>query len=298
MDKIGTIISYIIYNEIGRYIKNEEFKKYTTLKLGGKFHMIIFPTTIEKLKLIVDFLYKIDMEFMVLGNGSNILCSDDEYDGVVLSFKDIDPLCLQINDELIVNSGVKLNFLYHKIGEYYGFDKLSLIPGTIGGGVISNCGAYGFNISEIIKEVCIYENGKELWIENDGNIFGYRTSVFKNSQKVILYVKLKLIKHKCDLIKWKKEKLKSQNIEGYNAGSTFKNPPGYSAWKLIKEHSTTKNVNDCFVSEVHANMFYHNGKGKSCDMYNLMENVKKEVFKKTGIMLENEWILFNFKQKN
>ena len=109
MDKVEKLVNYIIYNKIGRYIKNEEFKKYTTLKLGGKFHIIIFPTTIEKLKSIVDFLGNINMEFMVLGNGSNILCSDDEYDGVVLSFKDIDPLCLQINDELIVNAGIKDN---------------------------------------------------------------------------------------------------------------------------------------------------------------------------------------------
>ena len=294
MSNIDAIRNYIINEKTGKVKDDISFKDITTLKIGGKIHLVYYPNTISNLLKTMEKIELYKINWVIIGCGSNSLCSDERYEGVVIILNDLDILAYGSKESLYLFSQFKLSKLRRVFGSYYGFSKLSLIPGTIGGAVITNAGLYGFNISEIIEEVLVYDNGKLSWIKNDGTIFGYRNSIFRDKRIIILCVKIKLTKYKDDYLKWKGLKNKSQTVSGFNAGSTFKNPVGLSAWKLIDECAVIRKVGDCEISNNHANFLINKGYGKSDDMIKLIKNIQREVLEKKGILLELEWSLINF----
>lgn len=295
---MNNIKKFIQINNLGKYKENVSFKTMTTLRLGGTARFVYYPNSVSSLQRLYNYIIQNNLKYLVIGCGSNLLCSDDDFDGVVIKLNSLIMRCFITDSYAILSSGYLLKDLYYRIGRYYGFSKLSLIPGTIGGGVITNCGLYGVEIKDIILSLYVLDEKGCRWINNDSKMFSYRNSIFRNGDVIILYVKIALKKEDDEIEKWKKMKFESQKVEGYNAGSTFKNPEDIHAWKLIKDVCGEKTIGNCMISQIHSNFLINKGGGKSEDMIKLIKFIKSEVKKRSGISLECEWKLFNFNKDN
>lgn len=295
---MNNIIEFIKLNNLGKYQENISFKSITSLRLGGNAKVVYYPNSIFSLRMIYDYIVQNSIRYLVIGCGTNILCGDDEFDGIVIKLNSLVFKGFITDKYAIISSGYLLNDLYYKIGKYYGFSKLSLIPGTIGGGLVTNCGAYGIEMKDVVLSVYVLDKNGFRWIDKYDGMFSYRDSVFQNNDAIILYVKIKLREEEDEIKKWKRKKLQSQKVEGYNAGSTFKNPNGMYAWKLIKDICGEKSIGRCAISQVHSNFLINKGGGKSKDMMELIDFIKNEVKKRSGITLDCEWKIFNFIKDN
>ena len=290
-------IEYIKNNKLGIIETNQLFSKLTTLRIGGKIDLLFYPYSVEQFVLFYKFYEKYkDYPIFILGNGSNVLASSNEYKGIVICFKKIKYKYSYIknSDNVVVhvNSGVMLMDIinYFKNENIGGLEKLAYIPGTIGGIVKMNAGAYNDEIGNYVKSVKVLENGRVKTINNFD--FKYRSS---NINKIILEVEL-LLKYKNKkeiektIQKIKESRMSKQPILQNNAGSTFKNPANLKVWKLIDELGLRGfSINNATVSDVHTNFLINKGNCKSSDMVALINLIKEKVKKKYHINLECEW---------
>ena len=301
-------ISFIKKNELGVIYTDKSFKQLTTLKIGGNIKLLFYPSTIEN--FIMFYKYYVSknnnynsnskLNLIVIGNGSNILASSKDYNGIVVCFKNIKYKYSLCNNILTTSSGVMIMDIinYLKKRNLGGFEKLSYIPATIGGMVKMNAGAYNTNISDNLLWVKIIDNNgkiKKLY-KNDIN-FNYRTT---NINGIILeccfymnYIIEDSINRTINFIKQnRKEK---QPIECYNAGSTFKNINNIYIWKLIDDIGLRGyNINDAMVSNKHCNFLINRNNCHSDDMIELIELIKNKVYNKYSINIECEWVFINF----
>ena len=278
-------------------IFSENLSKYSWFNLGGPADIFFRPN--DKIQLL-EFISEINQnnyDIQMLGAGSNTLIRDKGVRGAVIKlsskFSDI-----HLIDKETINVGaasldrrVSDFAKNHNIGD---MEFLSCIPGSIGGGVIMNSGCYGSNISDILLSIQTIDiHGNEKEIKKDAIEFSYRgTNLPKNH--IITSVKLRGSVSEKLLIEKKQDELihnkkSSQPNQVKTGGSTFKNNNDKKAWMLIKESGCDKfSVGDAKISEKHCNFFINNGKAKASDIEKLINNVKKEVFKKTGVSLELE----------
>ncbi len=278
-------------------IFEEKLSKYSWFNLGGPADIFFRP---ENKAQLVEFLKNFkekNINFNILGAGSNTLIRDAGVEGVVIKlgskFSNI-----KLIDENTIEAGAAL--LDKKVSDFAKennigkLEFLSCIPGSIGGAVIMNSGCYGSDISEILYSIKVLDlNGNEKEIKRNDIKFFYRGSnLLKNY--IILSVILKGTTSKKELIEEKqnlliRKKKESQPNQIKTGGSTFKNSSGKKAWMLIKESGCDKlYVGDAKISEKHCNFFVNNGKAKSSDIEKLINQVKNEVFTKTGVNLELE----------
>ena len=290
--------------------KNVSLKNYTTFKIGGPAKYFFAAKTKGDLIEAVSVAKKLRLPFFILGGGSNLLISDDGFKELVIK---IENLKLKIeNSKLIVDAGVSLSKLVD-ISTKRGLTGLEWavgIPGTVGGAVFGNAGAFQKSMKNVVKKVEVFDT-KELRIENYGLRdcrFGYKDSVFKrNKNLIILSVALKLKKGKKSEIKKKiKEYLnyrkETQPLNYPSAGSVFKNPSpsqvflkkfgrasGFSAGELIQKCGLKgKKIGQVQISEKHANFIVNLGNARAKDVKKLINLAKKEVKKKFKINLEEE----------
>ena len=278
---------------------NEPMSKHTSFKTGGVASYFIKVYSADELRSILAISKENNIPWFVLGNGTNILVKDEGYQGIIIQIK---MEKIQIKDnQVIVESGVKNSNLSKKLLEnsLSGFEFASNIPGTIGGAIKMNAGAYGKEIREIVQEVTyIDEHGNEHKISNEECEFAYRHSIFFQKKAIILQAKLKLkngnqneIRNKIEeLLKQRKEK---QPLEYPNAGSIFKRGEDYITSKLIDECGLKGyTIGGAQVSEKHAGFIINKKNATTIDILNLIEYVKKTVKNKTGktIQLEIEII--------
>ncbi|NDG68294.1 MAG: UDP-N-acetylmuramate dehydrogenase, partial [Proteobacteria bacterium] len=238
------------------------------------------------------------LPIIVIGSGSNLLIRDKGFDGVVIKFgKDFD--YIKINND-IINCGPStqksLLAKYAANNNLTGFEFLYCIPGTVAGGVVMNSGCYGSDMSKVVLSISIIDMNGEIKIINNKDInFSYRhTSLTKN--QIITNIEMKgsfLEKQKIleimENLKNQKDTDQPQKIK--TGGSTFKNPKNSDkkAWQLIKESGCADlRVGGIKLSNLHCNFLENLDKASSEDAENLIENIKKEVFKKTNINLELE----------
>lgn len=294
-------VDYIKDNKLGLVYTNYSFSELTTLKIGGKISVLYYPQFLEQFVTFYNYYsqYK-DCPIFILGNGSNVLASSNGYNGIVVCFKKIKYKYSYLLDgeEVIVNvnSGVLLMDIinYFKKINIGGLEKLSYIPGTIGGVVKMNAGAFNDEIGNYIKSVTVIDNGKIKKIKNIN--FEYRTS---NIKGIILEIELRLKRKATQDIdltinKIKKNRLDKQPITMKNAGSTFKNSDNIKVWKLIDELGLRGyEINGAAVSTMHANFLVNKNNCKSEDMLKLIELIKEKVYEKYKITLECEWIILN-----
>ena len=277
-------------------IKTEEpMSKHTTFKVGGNADIFVKVNEIEELKYVLQIIKQYNIPMYIIGNGSNLLVKDNGIRGIVLSIE-LDNL--EISEDIItVGAGVKLIALAHKCAKcgLTGLEFASGIPGTIGGAVRMNAGAYGDEISSKIIETKYMDiDGNIYTINNEQHEFSYRNSVFTKNKNIILETKLKLEKGDETQIKSKMEELKKsreekQPLEYFSAGSTFKRGTDFITSKLIDEAGLKGfNIGDAEVSTKHAGFIINKGNAKAKDILEVIQYVKTKVKEKFGKDIELE----------
>lgn len=270
---------------------NEPMNKHTTFKIGGPAECLINIDNKEDLKEIIDFAKQNKIEINIIGNGSNILVLDDGIKGITLKIR-LDYMEIQKNKQNVhikLGSGVKNG----KIARYFldnsitGFEELSGIPGTIGGAIIMNAGAYGKEIKDIIEKVkCIDYNGNEIEFLKEDLKFEYRNSFLKNKNFIITEVEMNLkignkqeIKNKMDeYLKSRKEK---QPTNYPNAGSTFKRGKDFITAKLIDEAGLKGyQIGGACISTKHSGFIVNKGNATAQDVLDLVKYVKETIYEK------------------
>jgi len=281
----------------GELRENFDLSKSNWLGIGGKAKFFFKPKDLKDLQIFLRNNNQ-HLPIIVIGSGSNLLIRDKGFDGVVIKFgKDFD--YIKINND-IINCGPatqkSLLAEYAANNNLTGFEFLYCIPGTVAGGVIMNSGCYGSDISKVVLSISAIDmNGEIKIIDNKDINFSYRHSSLTKNQ-IITNIEMKgsvLEKKKVleimENLKNKKDTEQPQKIK--TAGSTFKNPNNTDkkAWQLIKESGCADlKVGGIKLSNLHCNFLENLGKASSEDAENLIENIQKEVFKKTNINLELE----------
>jgi len=276
-----------------------DLKKKNWFNIGGK-TKIYYKA--DSLKELIKFLKKVEnkKKIFVLSGGSNTLITDKTYDGVVIKLSNnFNNISLLSNDIIIAGSAVGDKSLseFAMNNSLGGFEFLSCIPGTVGGGIKMNAGCFGREFRNILISIqAIKKSGQIITIPAKDINFKYRDSGLSDNL-IFLSASFKGYKKKSDLIKnemveLKGKKEKSQPTRIKTSGSTFKNPIGQSdkkVWQLIKDSvSLEKSFGDACISEKHCNFFVNKGNAKFDDMKKLIEFVSKSVLKKTGVKLETE----------
>ena len=282
-----------------RIFVNEPMKKHTTFQVGGNADCLIAIEKDEELKSLINYLNRIEIPYLVLGNGSNLLVSDDGFRGIVLktkgSFSQI-----TVEDELVTaQSGALLSQVAKSAYEHglTGFEFAAGIPGTVGGGVVMNAGAYGGEMAHVVQTVeVIDKSGEILVMDNSSMEFGYRNSVIKRHPFVVSKVTFKLQKGDKEQIKTRMDELaaarrEKQPLEYPSAGSTFKRPEGYFAGKLIMDSGFRGfTLGGAQVSEKHCGFIINRNNATAKDISDLMKEVSEGVYEKYGVRLEPEVI--------
>lgn len=289
----------MIFDSLNCNVKyNEMLKYHTTFGIGGKCIALIEPKCVDDIIDIIKICKENNFNFFIIGNGSNLLVSDDGYDGVIIKLKREFSKIDVLGENLIAESGAKLSEIFKVTLEnsLTGFEFASGIPGTIGGAIYMNAGAYGFEMKDVVKEVEVIDidNLKLINLSIEDLNFGYRKSLIQKRNYIVTKVTLKLKNGNKEKIKALYEELNEkrnskQPMDFKSAGSTFKRPDGYFAAKLIEDAGLKGfSVNDAQVSTKHSG-FVINRKNASCkDVLNLVDYVKKTVFEKFSVKLEME----------
>lgn len=295
------IYKQLIENGIKRenILLDELMSLHTSFKVGGKADLFVKAYSVEEIKSILKIASENNIPLFVLGNGTNLLVRDEGFRGIVLQVK-LEDIVINEN-EVVVGSGVKNAVLSKKLTDnsLSGFEFASGIPGTIGGAIKMNAGAYGGEMKDIVNEVTYLDyDGNTHTINNSECEFSYRHSKFFDEKAIILQAKLNLekgnkseIENKVkDLLEQRKEK---QPLEYPNAGSTFKRGEGFITAKLIDECGLKGySIGGAQVSEKHAGFIVNKNNATASDVLELIEYVQKKVKEKTGedIKLEIEVI--------
>lgn len=280
-------------------LTNEPMSKHTTFHIGGNADYLIKIKSAEDIVKALKVCKENNLPVFILGNGSNILVGDNGIRGIVLQLeKDFQSFEVDKENGIIrADAGILLTKLANIAlsEDLSGFECLSGIPGTLGGAVYMNAGAYGDEIANHIIDVTyINENLEIVTITKEECLFGYRKSFFTDTKNVILSAGLKLEKGKSEEIKEKmaeytKLRVSKQPVEKFSAGSTFKRPEGNFAGTLIEKAGLKgKKIGGAEVSEKHAGFIINSDSATAKDVLCLVEYVRKTVYEMSGIMLEPE----------
>lgn len=278
----------------------EPMRNHTSLRIGGPADIFIVPQDLPSLRNIHATLKRNQIPFYPLGGGTNILVKDGGLEGGVISFRSFRRIEVinEDNEEvkLFVETGTPLQRLvnFSKENGYSGIEGLAGIPGSVGGAICGNAGAFGYEMKDVLVLVAVMDvEGNIRSLKAEGIDFGYRSSSI-SSDELLLSAEIKLKKDKKndvlarvdDFLKKKREK---QPIREQSAGCIFKNPPGLSAGKLLDEAGCKGlRIGEAQVSSRHANFLINKGKAKAADFIRLMEEVINRVKERFGVLLEPE----------
>ena len=289
----------MLFSKLNCVVKYDEpLKNHTTFQIGGKCIALIEPKKVEDIIEAIKICRENNLKFFVIGNGSNLLVPDDGYNGVIIKIKS-EFSNIQVEGEcLIAHSGAKLSEVYTVAYEnsLTGFEFASGIPGTIGGAIFMNAGAYGGEMKDIVEsvEVLDLDNCEVKELKNGELDFSYRKSIIQRKNYIVLTIKLKLKKGNKEEIKAVYEDLREkrnskQPLNFGSAGSTFKRPEGHFASKLIEDAGLKGyHINDAWVSEKHSGFIVNKGNASYKEVMELIEYVQKVVFEKFEVKLETE----------
>lgn len=291
---ILSLIKEIIPKE--NILTDEPMKLHTSFHIGGNARYFVLPSSVEEVVSLVGALKRSGAKYMVIGNGSNLLVSDKGYDGTVICIgKNMSDVRIDGN-VITAFAGTLLSRIASvaQKNSLSGFEFASGIPGTLGGAVVMNAGAYGGEMKDVVtKTTYISKDGSVNTVVGEEHLFGYRKSVF-TSEDVILFSEISLKPGNRDEIKAlmtdlntrRKEK---QPLEYPSAGSTFKRPDGYFAGKLIEDAGLKGySVGGAMVSPKHSGFVINTGDATASDVANLIKHIQKTVHDKFGVLLETE----------
>ena len=300
MDKTDIIfnLAEILGCEARKY---EPLSKHTTFKIGGVADTYVKVTSLSKLSTILKECRESDIDYMIIGNGSNILASDDGYCGVVIRLDgDFRKIALVDDDTVYCGAGATLAALC-KFALNNGLSGLEFawgIPGSVGGAVFMNAGAYGGEMKDVVYSVNhLTKNGNPGRTEKDALQFGYRTSVYRQNNAIITGATLKLRKDNPEDIRARMDdylgrRSSKQPLEYPSAGSVFKRPAGAYAGALIEQCGLKGHSHGgAQVSEKHAGFIINKANANANDVKSLIREVQTKVYDETGYNLECELII-------
>ena len=279
---------------------NEPMNKHTSFRVGGPAKVFLTIHSEEILSKILVTLKDKKIPYFILGNGSNLLVSDSGYDGIILylgeEFAGIEVEGTGIRAGAAAFLGKVARKALEK--ELTGLEFAAGIPGSLGGGIVMNAGAYGGELSQVVSKVRAMDvDGKIVTLEKEDLQLGYRTSVFKYKPYIILEVFMELQKGYRQEIQgrmdeYTKARIEKQPLEYPSAGSTFKRPEGHFAGKLIMDAGLRGyQVGGAQVSEKHCGFVINKENATATDIRTLMDDVAKKVKEQFGVELEAEVIL-------
>lgn len=298
------LINIIDEKSLGTYKENVSFKTLTTYKTGGNARLVVYPNDVDSLREIVKYLKDNNIDFKVFGNGSNILASSRDYNGVIIKLSNLKSL-KQEGEYVEVEAGYNFALLANTISRegYSGLEFACGIPATVGGAVYMNAGAYLSDVSKVLEKVDILdENLKFRTLSNKDLDFSYRHSIFMEKNWIVLKAYFKLEKGEKDKIialieDRKNRRFSSQPLEYPSAGSVFRNPEGNYAGKLIEDSNLKGFIHGGGqISDKHANFIINKNNATSEDIKYLMDLAKEEVEKNFGVKLRVEQELFNWEK--
>lgn len=282
-----------------RLLFHESMSKYTTFRVGGEAECIIMIYAEEELAKLIPYLNQIEQEFFILGNGSNLLVGDKGYKGIIVKLggpmEEIDVEGAHI----VARAGALLSKVAAtaRANSLTGMEFAAGIPGSIGGAIVMNAGAYDSEMKQIVESVRVMDrNGQIMTLDNDTMEFGYRTSIIKNRPFIVLEAALRLTKGDEEQIGARMQELaglrqSKQPLEYPSAGSTFKRPDGYYAGKLIMDAGLRGyRIGGAQVSEKHCGFVVNRGNAAAADIREVMEEVQERVKEKFHVTLEPEII--------
>lgn len=290
------------YNEIlnryvGKYKTHEDISKYHTFRIKGKADIILLPENIEDLKDMLNFCRTNNYKYALIGNGSNILFHNGVYNGILITTKHLNSIKINDDDTMYCECGVPLPLASIKAQQagLGGLERLSGIPGTLGGAIVMNAGAYGSEIKDVLVSACVCDkDGKVYDLTLDQLNMSYRHSIIKEKGLVVLSCILKLHKENPESIKeimeeCKRKRLSSQPIEYPSAGSIFKKGDEYFPGKLIDELGLKGfSIGGAYISEKHANFIINKNNSTSEDVQNLINYIQNKVHDKYNVNLKTE----------
>lgn len=301
---MNELINLINKENLGTYKENVSLKTLTTYKVGGSAKLLYFPNSVESLIKVLKYLKNNNIKHKIFGNGSNILASSKEYDGVIIKLTNLKNF-KQEEENVEVEAGYNFALLANTVSRegYSGLEFACGIPATVGGAVYMNAGAYLSDVSNVLVKVDILDENFEVkTLENKDLDFSYRHSIFMEKDWIILKAYFKLEKGNkeeiIDLIEDRKQRrMSSQPLEYPSAGSVFRNPEGMYSGKLI-EDSNLKGYTygGGQISDKHANFIINKGDASAEDIKYLMDLAKKEVKARYGVDLKVEQELFNWEE--
>lgn len=283
-------------NYKGELIKNVHLKDYTTFKCGGIGKYLLKVKTLENFLAVINYLNSLNVKYFILGAGSNLLVSDNGYDGILIQFAG-DLARIEILDDIVeCGAGCRLASVitFAKEEGLSGIEDGIGIPASIGGAVYMNASAYDFEMSKVVDYVVAYINEKITYFHNDECKFSYRHSVFQDNNAIILRVGLKLTPQPKEEIELRMKEVMTRRLETQplnlpSAGCVFKRMSGIVVSKEL-DNCGLKGLTfgGAKVSERHANFIVNFRNATSQDVYELIEVVKVRMKNKLGIELQTE----------
>ena len=281
-----------------RVLVNEKLDRHTTFKVGGPCKALLSVETTEELKAVLRLLTEEGEDFFILGNGSNLLVSDEGYEGYVIKLSG-DFLNIRLEGDCIVaGAGVLLSKVctFARDNGLSGLEFAYGIPGTVGGAMVMNAGAYGGEMKDVTESVSLLFKGEIVTRSAEEMQFGYRDSIIKHDDYIALETRFKLKKGNTEEIvaamnDYMDRRRSKQPLEFPSAGSTFKRPEGAFAGKLIEDSGLKGfRVGGASVSVKHAGFVVNDQNGTAADIDELMKRVADKVKKDSGFVLEPEVI--------
>ena len=280
-----------------RVLFEEPMSRHTTFRIGGPAEVFLMPESYGQIQKILKLCQKEKIPFFILGNGSNLLVSDSGYRGVIIQMdRNMGEIRLEGN-EIRACAGALLSSIAAaaKKASLTGFEFAGGIPGTLGGAVMMNAGAYGGEMKDVLKEVTVMDaEGDIIVLPADKLEMGYRTSIIKTAGYLVLEAVISLEKGREEEIQAKMKELADRRVEKQplefpSAGSTFKRPEGYFAGKLIMDSGLGGyRIGGAQVSEKHCGFVINRGGATAAQVTELMEQVRARVKERFGVDLEPE----------
>lgn len=278
-------------------VRNEPLAKHTTFKIGGPAEYFVTPENEDQLKLVIKVCKESNIPYYIIGKGSNLLVGDKGYKGVIIQiYKNFD--LIKIDKNIVTaGAGVMLSRLATQAAEQNlaGLQGECGIPGTLGGAVTMNAGAYGYEIKDYIISATVLNQEGEIFTLNKEELqLAYRTSIIQKNSYIVIEAVFELpYGNKEDILaeiaEFNRKRVEKQPLEYPSAGSTFKRPVGYFAGKLIMDSGLAGyRVGDIMISMKHCGFVVNVGNGTASEVRQLIEDVQHIVYEKHQVMLEPE----------
>lgn len=276
--------------------ENEALSNYTYTETGGPADILFFPQTVKEVKAVIDWTLENNYPLTILGNASNLIVRDGGISGVTVILTELNQMEVE-EDTITVESGAAIIGLSELAYEHdlTGLEFACGIPGSVGGAVYMNAGAYGGEVKDVIETVTVLtRNGEIKTMNNEEMHFSYRNSILQESQDIVLSITVRLEKGPAEKIKEKMDELtylrtSKQPLEYPSCGSVFKRPEGHYTGKLIQDAGLQGLIwGGAQVSTKHAGFIVNIGEATATDYVELIKHIQEVIFKQYGVKLERE----------